>query len=122
MLSSFNCLYLFENRQIFILEIKRNNQPADAIKSDTYKWLLLEKETLSITELVFLSSSSIDVSEERFFRQGYLSFDSDQAIYIRESSSIQNVLESRAIGDLPVRVTIAVNQWLKKIDGEPVLG
>jgi len=113
-LSSFNCLYLFENRQIFILEIKCTNQPVDAIKSDTYKWLLLEKETLSITELVFLSSSSSDVTEERFFRQGYLSFDSDLAIYIRESSSIQSELETREIGELPVRVTIAINQWLSE--------
>jgi hypothetical protein len=113
-LSSFNCLYFFENQEIFILEIKRTDLPAEAIKSDTCKWLLIDRNTLSITELVLLALNFNDFNEERFFRQGYLSFDADQAIYIYESSSIQNVLETRENSELPQPLPIAVQQWLSE--------
>ncbi|OJV20453.1 MAG: hypothetical protein BGO21_00100 [Dyadobacter sp. 50-39] len=75
--------------------------PLDATKSNVYKWMLIDKNNLKITPLEFLSMTSIDLTEERFFRQGYLSFDSDQAIYIRESSSIQNILRRKEINGLP---------------------
>lgn len=75
--------------------------PSDAIKSDIYKWMLVDKNNLHITPLEFLSMTSAGPIEERFFRQGYLSFDSDQAVYIRESSSVQNILRRKEIDDLP---------------------
>lgn len=105
---SFECLYLFENIEICILEIKRADQPAGAAKSDIYKWLLFEKDTLSVTQLTFLALDSRDLMEVRFFRQGYLSFDSDQAIYIRESSSVQNILHPKEYNQLPSELVLAV--------------
>lgn len=112
MLPSFDCIYLFENPEIYILEIKRTGLPAEAIKSDIYHWLLFEKDTLCVTPFVFLALNSSDFSEERFFRKGYLSFDSDQAVFIRESSSVQNILETKELGELPVAVSIVIQQWL----------
>lgn len=109
---SFECLYLFENIEIYILEIKRTDQPVGATKSDIYKWLLVEKETLSVTQLIFLALDSSDFTEERFFRQGYLSFDSDQAIYIRESSSVQNVLHPMESNQPPSELVLAVQHAL----------
>lgn len=101
MLPTFDLLYLFENQDIYILEIKRSDLPSDAVKSDIYKWMLIDKNNLHIIPLEFLSMTSAGPIEERFFRQAYLSFDSDQAIYIRESSSVQNILRRKEINDLP---------------------
>lgn len=111
---SFNCLYLFENQDIFILEIKRTDLPADAIKSDTCKWLLVDRDTLSINELFLFALNFSDLNEERFFRQGYLSFGPDQAIYIRESSSVQIILETRENSKLPQPLLVTIQQWLSE--------
>jgi hypothetical protein len=113
--SSFNCLYLFENQERFILEIKRTDLPAEAVQSDTCKWLLVDKDGTTITELVLLALNSGDFNEERFFRQGYLSFDSDQAIYIRESSSLQNVLKTAENNELSQPLTVAIQHWLAEM-------
>lgn len=112
MLRSFNCLYLFENQEIFIVEINRTDLPDGSIKSDVCKWLLVDKDRLGITQLVLLSLNSSDFNEERFFRQGYLSFDSDQAIYIRESSSIQNILKTKGSSELPAPLAEAIQELL----------
>jgi hypothetical protein len=111
-LPNFDLLYLFENQEIYILEIKRSDMPSDAIKSDIYKWMLIDKNNLHITPLEFLSMTSIDLTEERFFRQGYLSFDTDQAVYIRESSSVQNILRRKEIGDLPESIIASIQKEL----------
>lgn len=108
MLPTFDILYLFENHEIYVLEIKRSDLPSDAIKSDIYKWMIIDKNTLHVTPLEFLSMTSVGLTEERFFRQGYLSFDSDQAVYIRESSSIQNILKAKGNNHLPESIVILI--------------
>lgn len=110
--SSYDCLYLFENQQISIFEIKRKDLPADAVKSDIYRWLLFTKNTLSITPFTFLALNTSDFSEERFFREGYLSFDSVQAVFIQESSSVQNILQAADVSELTAELGQAIIQWL----------
>ena len=112
MLPTFDLLYLFENQEIYILEIKRSDMPSDAIKSDIYKWMLIDKNNLHITPLEFLSMTSVDLTEERFFRQGYLSFDSDQAVYIRESSSVQNILRRKDSDCITDSIVSSINEQL----------
>jgi hypothetical protein len=109
-LPTFDLLYLFENQDIYILEIKRSDLPSDAVKSDIYKWMLIDKNNVHITALEFLAMTSAGPTEERFFRQGYLSFDSDQAIYIRESSSVQNILRRKEIDHLPDSIVLSIQQ------------
>ena len=109
---SFECLYLFGNIEFYILEIKRTDQPVSTTKSDIYKWLLVEKETLSVTQLILIALDFSDLTEVRFFRQGYLSFDSDQAIYIRESSSVQNILHPMKSDQPPSELVLAVQHAL----------
>jgi hypothetical protein len=50
--------------------------------------------------------------EERYFRQGYLSFDSDQAVFIKESSSLQNILRYQDPEQIPESVVICIQQQL----------
>jgi len=84
--------------------------PSDAIKSDIYKWMLIDKNNLKIIPLEFLSMSAANLPEERFFRQGYLSFDSDQAVFIRESSSLQNILRHKYPEQLPEPVVACIQK------------
>jgi len=39
--------------------------------------------------------------QERFFRQGYLSFDSERAVFIHESSSEQHILLPIHVDEVP---------------------
>lgn len=111
-LPTFDFLYFFENKQIIILELKRTDLPIDAVKSDIYKWLLIDKDTTVITPLDFLSMKSGEHQQERFFRQGYLSFDSDHAVYIRESSSFQNMLRNNEIQQIPEQIAVSLHKEL----------
>ncbi|TDE13216.1 MULTISPECIES: hypothetical protein [Dyadobacter] len=86
--------------------------PSDATKSDVYKWMLIDKNDLKITPLEFLSMSAANLMEERFFRQGYLSFDSDQAVYIRESSSIQNILRIKDSDCITDSIVASIHEQL----------
>lgn len=111
-LPTFDFLYFFGNKQIFILESKRHNLPLEAAKSDIYKWLLVDRDTKSVTPLDFISMKAFEDQQERFFRQGYLSFDSDQAVFIREQSSIQDMLKPIEADAIPEWVTTSVERHL----------
>ncbi|WP_159477743.1 hypothetical protein [Dyadobacter sp. 3J3] len=114
MYPSFDCLYLFENPEIFILEIKRTDVPSVTPKTETHKWLLMDKATLDVTALTFLSMKSDFNTEERFFEQGYLSFDSGKAIYIKESTSKQTILNIKETYAIPLVLSLAIQQLLAK--------
>ncbi|GLU57427.1 hypothetical protein Dfri01_68880 [Dyadobacter frigoris] len=86
----------------------------DADKSELYKWLLVDKDTLEVTMLTFLALDSSTLSEERFFKQGYLSFDSERAVFIQESSSEQQILEPIPIDELPDPLQVAIINFLLK--------
>ena len=109
---TFDFLYFFENQQIIILELKRTDLPSEAIKSDLYKWLLIDRESAQIRPLDFLSVKSGEHQQERFFRQGYLSFDAEHAVYIRESSSVQNTLTSKHPEQIPLWVVTSIEEQL----------
>lgn len=109
---TFDFLYFFENQQIIILELKRTDSPSGAIKSELYKWLLIDIDSARITLLDFLSMKSGEHRQERFFRQGYLSFDSQHAVYIRESSSVQSILTNRHPEQIPVWVVTFIEEQM----------
>jgi hypothetical protein len=108
----YKCLYFFENHQIYVLEIRRMDLVSDADKSELYRWLLVDKDSLEVTPLTFLSMDSSALSQERFFKQGYLSFDSDRAVFIQESSTEQQILEPWQIESLPERLDAAIKEFL----------
>lgn len=110
----FKCLYLFESDQIYVLEIRRTDLAPDTDKSELYRWLLADKDTLEITPLTFISMDSSGFSQERFFRQGYLSFDSESAIFIHESSSDQQVLKPGKVDEISGELNNALNLYLGK--------
>lgn len=107
----FKCLYFFENDQIYVIEIRRTNLAPDLDKSELNRWLLVDKDTLEITALTWLALNYNAHSQERFFKQGFLSFDSENAVFIHESSSEQKILEAGQIDALPGPLQVAIRSF-----------
>nr|WP_068886756.1 hypothetical protein [Pedobacter panaciterrae] len=91
----FTCLYYLENDSDCLLEIKRNDLPADADISDIFRWLYINKHTFEISPLVFRSMDSSGEVQERFFDQGYLKFNDHTGTYIEKFNSAQHQLENK---------------------------
>lgn len=82
-----------------------------ADNSELYRWLLVGKDNIEITQLSFLSMDAGTYSKERFFRQGYLSFDSERAVFIHESSSEQHILLPVHVDQVPYFLYAAIRNF-----------
>ncbi|ACU05464.1 MULTISPECIES: hypothetical protein [Pedobacter] len=109
---NFECLYFLDSEQLCIIEIKINNLPADAPKKDKFKWLLINKKTLSIKTLQFRSMDSSHEIEERFFDLGYLKFDAQKGVYISKEPTTQYQLENTDGQPIPDVIKEAVSLYL----------
>ena len=109
---SFKCLYYLENGTLSIVEIKRTDLSADADISDVYKWLQIDKFSFEVSPLSFRSMDSSDHVEERFFEQGYLTFNKEQGTFIEKFNSAQHNLKNHQSKELPVEVQNAVESFL----------
>ncbi|WP_159466588.1 hypothetical protein [Dyadobacter sp. 3J3] len=103
---------------MFIFEVRRMDLGQNADKSALYRWLRVDKDTLKVTPLTFVSMNSSGIFDERFFKQGYLSFDSQKAVFIAESSSVQHILDINWPDDLPDFLEVAVHSFLTKLRKE----
>ena len=74
------CLFLFENEEIILFEIKRLDIESNATKSDKYFWLIFYKEIHDISKLHFVSASKTSINQRREFFEGVLVFDESKAI------------------------------------------
>ncbi|RZK81143.1 MAG: hypothetical protein EOO92_05690 [Pedobacter sp.] len=109
---SFKCLYYLENGTLSIVEIKRTDLSADADISDVYKWLQIDKFSFEVLPLSFRSMDSSDHVEERFFEQGYLTFNKEQGTFIEKFNSAQHNLRNHQHKELPAEVQTAVEAFL----------
>ncbi|WP_448104350.1 hypothetical protein [Pedobacter panaciterrae] len=91
----FTCLYYLENDSDCLLEVKRNDLPANADIADIFRWLYINKQTFEISPLVFRSMDSSGEVQERFFDQGYLKFNDQTGTYIEKFNSAQHQLENK---------------------------
>lgn len=92
MLSNYKILYLFENAETLIMEVKRTDLPEGTDIAQVYHWLYLDKLTFSMVKLWFRSMDSSAEIEERFFEQGYLKFSNTEATFIEKYNSSQHKL------------------------------
>ncbi|TCC87342.1 hypothetical protein EZ428_21845 [Pedobacter frigiditerrae] len=92
---NFECLYFLENFYLYILEIKRTDLPKDAGAEAIFKWLMIDKETLTITPLSFNSMDAAGEIEERYFEEGYLKFNNSIGTFIEKYNSAQHPLDRR---------------------------
>ena len=74
-------LYLFENDDFFIAEIKKN-EPKKTLKPDEkFFWLLYRKDSETTERLQFKSMNSSDDFEYRVFYQAELKFNKTDAFF-----------------------------------------
>ena len=94
--------------------MKRTDLPENAEASQKFKWLQVEKETLTITPLHFASMDSSDQVEERYFDEGYLKFNSTTGTFIEKYNSAQHPLDRRLDFKLSTALENAIGEYLEK--------
>ncbi|RZK41824.1 MAG: hypothetical protein EOO90_09780 [Pedobacter sp.] len=115
-MSFFTCLYLLENPDSYILEIKRNDLDENAAISDKFRWLKIEKENRQINNLTFRSMDSAGDLEERFFEEGYLKFDDKIGTFIEKFNSAQHPLVRVADCEVSEIVEVAIEQYILELN------
>ena len=65
----FQCLFLLETTNFFILEIKRTDIPENSSPTDRFKWLRIKKDASIIASLHFRSMDSSGEIEEYFLKK-----------------------------------------------------
>lgn len=109
----FKILYHLENGTHHILEIKRTDlDTATADLSDVFKWLYIDKESLTINQLWFKSMDSSGHVEERFFEQGYLKFNSKEGTFIEKFNSAQHQLINKSNEKPAAELRDAIEEYL----------
>ena len=91
----FECLFFLENSLLYIVEIKRTDLAEEADIAEKLKWLIINKDTLAISELHFNSMDSSGEIEERYFQEGYLKFNATTGTFIEKYNSAQHPLDRR---------------------------
>lgn len=111
----FQCLFLLESTDFFILEIKRTDISENSSPSDRFKWLKVEKIQLNITCLHFKSMDSSGDIEERFFEEGFLKFDSIEGTFIEKFNTAQYALKRIASADLKENEAQQITKFLAEL-------
>ena len=109
---NFECLYFLENFYLYIIEIKRTDLPKDAPVEAVYKWLMIDKENLTITPLSFNAMDAAGEIEERFFAEGYLKFNSTIGTFIEKYNSAQHPLDRRLEWKITTYLSNAITEML----------
>lgn len=109
---AFSCLYYLDNSEHCILEIKRTDLPENADISEVCRWLVLTKQSQQVPQLTFRSMDSSGEVQERFFDQGYLKFNSQNATYIEKFNSAQHQLDNKTGQLLPEELIATINKYL----------
>ncbi|RZL59179.1 MAG: hypothetical protein EOO93_16040 [Pedobacter sp.] len=115
MSSKYKTLFLFENQELVITEIKRLDLPETASLNDVFHWLYFEKESNSLIKLWFRSMDSSNEIEERFFEQGYLKFNSTEVTYIEKYNSSQHKLKNCSKEAISGDIKTSIEDYLKKV-------
>jgi hypothetical protein len=112
---AFKSLYHLENGTHHILEIKRTDLESDADISDIYKWMYIDKASLTINQLWFSSMDSSGKIEERYFDQGYLKFNEAEGTFIEKFNSAQHQLSNKSKDKLSASLISAIEKYLSDL-------
>ena len=113
-MSKFECLFFLENFHLQFIEVKRNDVGEDADVSKRFKWLRIDKDTLEIWPLNFVSMDSSGEIEERYFQEGYLKFNNSTGTFIEKYNSAQHPLNRRLDFRISTALENTINEFLQK--------
>lgn len=111
---AFKILYHLENGTHNIVEIKRTDLDAGADPSDLFRWLYIDKASLTINQLWFSSMDSSGHVEERYFEQGYLKFNSKEGTFIEKFNSAQHQLINKSEEKPAAELKDAIEKYLNE--------
>lgn len=114
MLPKFKPLHFFESPRLSIIEIQRTDLTENAAYFEIYHWLYLDKQTGALLKLWFHSKDASGEIEERYFEQGFLKFNNNQATFIEKFNSAQHTLENRRAKEIPGMLLAMVTEYLKQ--------
>lgn len=109
---AFKILYHLENGTHHIIEIKRTDLDAGTDPSDQFRWLYIDKSSLTINQLWFSSMDSSGHVEERYFEQGYLKFNSKEGTFIEKFNSAQHQLINKSGENPGAELKDAIEKYL----------
>lgn len=112
----FECLYLLESPELYLLEVKRNDLNEYAPIAEKFQWLRIEKSSLKISKLSFRSMDSSKDIEERFFEEGFLKFNTETGTYIEKYNSAQHTLANYSQQETPTQVLECISSLFYKDD------
>lgn len=116
MIPAFKFLYHLENGTHHILEIKRTDLDPGSDPSDVFKWLYIDKASLTINLLWFSSMDSSGHVEERYFEQGYLKFNAKEGTFIEKFNSAQHHLVNKSSEKPSAELVDAIAKYLACFD------
>ncbi|WP_316851578.1 hypothetical protein [Pedobacter agri] len=102
---------LFENSSHVIVEIKLNPLQQENTSED-FQWLYLEKVSGAFIKLWLKSQDSSPAIEERYFEQGYLKFNRNQATFIEKFNSAQYTLDRKPVDYPDNQLNILIASYL----------
>jgi hypothetical protein len=107
--SAYKILFLLENKEIIIVEVKRTDL-VDAPKDQKYHWIFYDKASGSVEKLSFVSMNSPENFQERTFMQGELKFSNSEGVF--EGDGKRLVLQNRTGDSLPEIVFRHICQYI----------
>lgn len=107
--SAYKILFLLENKEIIIEEVKRTDL-VDAPKDQKYHWIFYDKASGSVQKLSFVSMNSSENLQERTFKQGELNFNNSEGVF--EGDGKRFVLQNRTGNSLPETVFRQICQYI----------
>jgi hypothetical protein len=107
--SAYKILFLLENKEIIIAEVKRTDL-VDAPKDQKYHWIFYDRASGFVEKLSFVSMNSSDNLQERTFKQGELNFNNSEGVF--EGDGKRFVLQNRTADSLPETVFRHICQYI----------
>lgn len=109
---TFVCLYVLENSDQYILEIKRSDLIDTAPAAERFRWMKIDRQNNQTTDLTFRSMDAAGEVEERYFEQGFLKFNKETGTFIEKFNSPQHQLH-RIGNEIPKELERIITAYLE---------
>ncbi|MBO9674218.1 MAG: hypothetical protein J7577_12280 [Sphingobacteriaceae bacterium] len=113
MSTPYQVVYLFENTELIILNIKLPEAMPQLNSWHAFHWLYFDKTTKSLVTLWFHSSDASAAIEERYFEQDHLKFSRTEAVFIEKFNSSRHKLINYSARPINADVNQLIVNYLK---------
>lgn len=112
-------LYFLENPSINLIEIKRLDNPTETDLSKIYYWFIFNKKTTQLIHCTFINMQRTETNEARTFKEGLLTFDKTNGLFIDTATHIEYPLTTTTHTAASPTLRACILDYLKTITNEP---